>query len=94
LARVARPVSQTRSPAIVKNRTSTSATISSCAGTTTPDSGNTPVSNAPGVVTFRFVEAGQATHRIYAFVGGGDNHLHVCYWNGVDQWLWNDLGTP
>ena len=51
-----------------------------------PQGGNAPVSSAPGVITF--------TDRIYAFVSGGDNHLHVCYWNGVDSWLWTDLGTP
>jgi hypothetical protein len=59
-----------------------------------PGAGNTAVSSAPGVVTFRFVEPHQTTDRIYAFVRGSDNHLHQCYWNGVDVWLWNDLGTP
>lgn len=58
-----------------------------------PDGGDTPVSDAPGVVTFKYVEPSRTTDRIYAFVRGFDNHLHVCYWNGVDLWLWTDLGT-
>jgi ASPM-SPD-2-Hydin domain-containing protein len=32
------------------------------------------------------------TARMYAFVLGGDNHLHVCYWDGA-RWLWTDLGA-
>jgi hypothetical protein len=59
-----------------------------------PGAGTTSVSSAPGVVPFRFVEPHQTTDRIYAFVFGSDNHLYQCYWNGVDAWLWNDLGTP
>jgi hypothetical protein len=60
----------------------------------TPQAGNTRVSSAPGAVTYRFVAPTQTTDRMYAFVLGADNHLHVCYWNGVDLWLWTDLGGP
>ncbi len=59
-----------------------------------PEAGDTRVSSAPGAVTFRYVEQNQATERIFAFVLGDDGHLHQCYWNGVDLWLWNDLLTP
>jgi hypothetical protein len=34
------------------------------------------------------------THRMYVFVRGSDGHLHTCYWNGVDRWIWADLGSP
>jgi hypothetical protein len=55
--------------------------------------GTAQVVSAPGVTTFRFVQGNQTTERIYAFVFGDDGHLHVCYWNGNDRWLWTDLGT-
>jgi hypothetical protein len=59
-----------------------------------PQGGTAAVTDAPGAVTFTYVEPHRTTDRIYAFVRGGDNHLHTCYWNGIDLWLWNDLGTP
>jgi hypothetical protein len=49
--------------------------------------GNTNVAGAPVAITARFED----TARIYAFLRGGDGHLHVCYWDGIDEWLWTDL---
>jgi hypothetical protein len=43
----------------------------------------------PGVITYR--EGG--TQRIYAFVGGLNDHLYVNYWDGA-QWQWADQGAP
>jgi hypothetical protein len=43
----------------------------------------------PGVITY--LEGGK--QRIYAFVLGGDHHLHVNYWDGA-QWQWADQGLP
>ncbi len=56
--------------------------------------GQALVASAPGAVTFLQVEPGGESDRIYAFVRGGDDRLHTCYWNGVDLWLWSDLGAP
>ena len=42
-----------------------------------------------GVITYE--EANK--QRIYAFIMGNNNHLHVNYWNG-SQWQWADQGTP
>src|SRR3990172_3807995 len=55
-----------------------------------PNGGNARVLSAPGALTAGF----GTTNRIYSFVRADDDHLHVCFWNGVDQWLWTDLGTP
>jgi hypothetical protein len=35
----------------------------------------------------------QGTDRIYAFVRGSDDQLHVCYWDG-SRWGWTPLGRP
>jgi hypothetical protein len=48
------------------------------------------VLSAPGALTARF----ETTNRIYSFVRADDDHLHVCYWNGVDRWFWTDLTLP
>jgi hypothetical protein len=56
--------------------------------------GDTRVTSAPGATAYRFVEPTRTTDRMYAFVLGADNHLHVCYWDGVDEWLWTDLRDP
>lgn len=55
-----------------------------------PDGGSARVLSAPGALTARF----ETTNRIYSFVRADDDHLHVCFWNGVDTWFWTDLGTP
>lgn len=59
------------------------------AGLGTPTPNGVKVSSSPGVVPFHW----DGTNRLYVFVGGSDDHLHLCYWNGVDQWLWRDQGA-
>lgn len=51
---------------------------------------NIPVRGRPQAVTY--VHDGR--ERLYVFVRGSDDHLHTCYWNGVDRWEWADLGRP
>jgi hypothetical protein len=56
------------------------------------DQGTPPgasVAGAPAAITHR--EAG--AQRIYAFVVGSDDRLHVNYWDGA-KWHWADQGTP
>lgn len=54
-----------------------------------PDGGNTAIVSAPSAISFNDQIAGIT--KMYAFVKGNDNHLHVCFWDG-NMWKWNDLG--
>ncbi|HBY99464.1 MAG TPA: hypothetical protein DEP84_36925, partial [Chloroflexi bacterium] len=56
----------------------------------TPAPFGVTVTSSPGVVPFSW----DGTGRLYIFIWGSDDHLHLCYWNGVDQWLWRDQGAP
>jgi len=44
---------------------------------------------APAAVSF--LDSG--VQRMYVFVRGGDQHLHINYWDGA-QWRWADQGQP
>jgi hypothetical protein len=59
----------------------------------TDDLGKPPgsfVDGAPAAITY-LDENG--ARRIYVFVRGEDDHLHVCFWDGL-QWSWANQGTP
>lgn len=49
----------------------------------------TDVTGQPAAITY--LEGGQ--QRIYAFVGGEDDNLHVNWWDG-SQWAWASQGNP
>jgi hypothetical protein len=56
---------------------------------TAPDGGDTSVVSAPSAI--RFDDQSDGVTKMYAFVVGGDHHMHVCFWDG-NAWKWNDLG--
>jgi hypothetical protein len=57
------------------------------------DQGSPPGGIAQGIGFLTVMDTPQAAQRPYAFVGGGDGHVWVNYWDGAN-WHWHDQGSP